>query len=63
MVFRKQSTVTKFLNFTTDIVNSLIESLEIQVGCTAFHKAFDKINHYILLNKLFACGITKSMLK
>lgn len=58
---RNRSTLTNLLNFTEFVYNALDSSLSVDVIYTDFTKAFDKVNHRILLSKLFKLGFSGSV--
>lgn len=59
---RARSTSTNLATFLTDIVDAVDRGTPVDVIYTDFSKAFDKVNHQILINKLFSCGITGNLL-
>jgi hypothetical protein len=60
--FNKRSTVTNLLSFTNDIIEAMREGLEVHAVYTDFRKAFDKVNHHILIQKLSAYGVSGCIL-
>jgi hypothetical protein len=52
-----------FVIFQTDILNSINEGHQIDCIYTDFRKAFDKVNHKLLLIKLYCCGVHGVILK
>jgi Reverse transcriptase (RNA-dependent DNA polymerase) len=58
-----RSTVTNLIEFTTYILNSLEDGVQIDAIYTEFSKAFDKVNHRLLLHKLSTIGFGVSFLK
>lgn len=58
-----RSTLSNLILYTNDIVNALIASHQIDSIYTDFSKAFDKVNHRILLRKLKLLGIRGSILE
>lgn len=61
--FRKGlSTVTNLLQFSSHIIEGFISGLQTDVVYTDFSKAFDKVNHRILLHKLNAIGFNGNII-
>lgn len=58
-----RSTTTNLLEFTTLINNGFVNKLQTDVIYTDFSKAFDKVNHVILLQKLSLMGFSIPALK
>lgn len=55
--FRKGlSTVTNLLQFSSHVINGFISGMQTDVIYTDFSKAFDKVNHSLLIQKLNAVG-------
>ena len=61
--FPKRSTVTNLLNYTETLQKCVDQGGQTDVVYTDFAKAFDKVNHNKLLEKLHAHGISGSLLK
>ena len=61
--FPKRSTVTNLLSYTETLQNCFDQGGQTDVVYTDFAKAFDKVNHNKLLEKLHAHGIYGSLLK
>lgn len=59
----KRSTVTNLSVFINNINEMLEKKQQIDVVYTDFQKAFDKVDHDILLRKLAEYGLTSNMLK
>ncbi|CAG4979993.1 unnamed protein product [Colias eurytheme] len=59
---QSRSTTTNLLTFTESLVQCVDENKQFDVIYTDFSKAFDKISHPILLQKLSAYGVTGSLL-
>lgn len=57
-----RSALTNLTVFSTYIVNEFENGHQIDVIYTDLRKAFDTVNHDILINKLFSIGITGNML-
>lgn len=57
-----RSTVTNLLTFQSTILRSFDAGQQVDVIYTDFSKAFDKVNHCILLSKLSALGINGPLL-
>lgn len=58
-----KSTLTNLLTFTDYIYDSFHKHKQVDTINTDFAKAFDRVLHSILLNKLFNCGIHGSLLR
>lgn len=61
--FKNRSTISNLANYTHYLSMSLDNNIDIHAIYTDFRKAFDRINHSILLKKLFAIGIRGAMLR
>lgn len=61
--FKKRSTVTNLMAYTDKLQQCLEEGGQVDVIYTDFSKAFDKVNHQLLLNKLDSLGVGGSALK
>lgn len=59
----KRSTVANLLNLTEDISSSLDNNRQTDVLYTDFSKAFDKVNHSLLLRKLKKFGLHSSLIQ
>lgn len=59
----KRSTLTNMMNFVQWVDNTLNARARVDIIYTDFSKAFDSINHDILLQKLAIFGFSKEMLK
>lgn len=59
----KRSTDTNLILFTSEVREIVDQNLQMDAVYTDFSKAFDKVNHKILINKLHAFGITDNVLK
>lgn len=57
-----RSTTTNLLEFVNAANSTLSDGLQIDAIYTDFSKAFDKVNHAVLLNKLNKIGIHSSLL-
>jgi hypothetical protein len=60
--FQNRSTVTNLFSYVNFIQNALGDGLELYSVYTDFSKAFDKVNHSILIQKLSAYGVTGTIL-
>lgn len=58
----QKSTVTNLSVFTNHIYEALENKDQVDAVYTDFKKAFDKVNHEILLGKLAGCGLSYSLL-
>jgi len=56
-----RSTVTNLLTFTKVVNKSLDNNIQLDVIYTDFEKAFDKVNHDILINKLMKFGFSNNL--
>ena len=61
--FPKRSTMTNLMNYTETLQKCIDKGGQTDVIYTDFAKAFDKVNHNKLLEKLLAYGISGSLLK
>lgn len=61
--FKKRSTVTNLLAYTDKLQQCLEEGGQVDVIYTDFSKAFDKVNHQLLINKLDSLGVGGSAMK
>lgn len=60
--FKGRSVVTNLLEFTSSSINSIEDGKQMDVVYTDFSKAFDLINHRIILKKLANFGVQSSVL-
>ncbi|XP_075167903.1 uncharacterized protein LOC142240069 [Haematobia irritans] len=60
---RKRSTITNLLEFTCLVNDAFRNRLQTDTIYTDFSKAFDKVNHALLLRKLDMIGFSNSLLK
>lgn len=58
-----RSTVTNLAIFTSDVLQSMDERCQVDVVYTDFEKAFDRVDHVILLRKLQKLGIHGNLLR
>jgi hypothetical protein len=49
---KNQSTVTKLLKYASFVLNSIEEELQVDLVYTDFSKAFDRVCHQLLLEKM-----------
>lgn len=61
--FKKRSTVTNLMAYTDKIQQCLEDGGQVDVIYTDFSKAFDKVNHQLLLDKLDSLGVGGSILQ
>lgn len=62
--FRKgRSTATNLVQFTSGIIRGFVSGLQTDAIYTDFSKAFDKVNHDLLLYKLSIIGFNDNVLK
>lgn len=61
--FQGRSAVTNLCNFTQAASNALVNRKQIDVIYTDFSKAFDKVYHSILLNKMADIGFSDNLVK
>lgn len=54
---KRRSTNSNLIQFTSDILNYMDEGYQVDVIYTDFEKAFDRVDHVILMKKLYALGI------
>lgn len=54
---------TNLLDFTDYLVNAMDKRLQVDVVYTDFSKAFDKINHDMLIEKLWRIGVHGDLLR
>lgn len=59
----RRSINTNLITFTQDLADALDKNKQIDVVYTDFAKAFDRVNHKILLNKLPKFGFNPSLIK
>ena len=55
---RGRSTITQFLQVYHEVIQALVKGKEIDIAYLDFAKAFDKVPHCALLNKLSRFGIS-----
>lgn len=60
--FKKRSTITNLLAYTDNLQQCLEDGGQVDVIFTDFSKAFDKVNHELLLQKLDSLGVGGSVL-
>lgn len=58
----KKSTTTNSLIFNNDILQMINNKQQVDVLYTDFQKAFDKVDHDIILKKLHSLGVSESLL-
>lgn len=58
----KRSTITNLTIFSQFVSEAINDKTQVDVIYTDFQKAFDQIDHYILLNKLHKLGFSNSLL-
>lgn len=56
-----RSTVSNLLSFSDYVSSALDKQVQVDVVYTDFSKAFDRISHQIILNKLSMCGFSESL--
>lgn len=61
--FKGRSTVTNLLEVSQYIAESIDESSQVDVIYLDFSKAFDRLDHNILIHKLHACGFSDSLVR
>ena len=62
--FRKgRSCVTQLLHFLDQVYKGLESGQKVEVIYTDFEKAFDKVDHGVLLSKLYHYGVRGKLLK
>lgn len=59
---KMRSTCTNLVLFASDLVETVDRGSQVDAVYTDFSKAFDKVNHKILLDKLYLFGITDNIL-
>lgn len=55
--FEKRSTQTNLMEYVSMVADSIVDGGQVDTIYTDFAKAFDKVDHGILLSKLFSFGI------
>jgi len=60
---RGRSTITNLLSYSEFLFSALDSSGQVDVVFTDFRKAFDKVNHWLLLQKLKFIGFPDSLLR
>jgi Reverse transcriptase (RNA-dependent DNA polymerase) len=61
--FPKRSTLTNLLDFTSFLLQATSKGSQVDCIYTDFSKAFDKVDHFILLTKLARLGFSSLLLK
>ena len=59
---QRRSCTTQLLHFFDDVYEGLADSKKFEIVCTDFEKAFDKVDHGVLLSKLFHIGVPGKLL-
>lgn len=60
--FMKRSTQTNLMEYVSEIAQSIVNGGQVDTIYTDFSKAFDKVNHQILVGKLRRFGLTNMLL-
>lgn len=60
---QNKSTITNLLIYETDIIRALEDGCQVDAIYTDFSKAFDRVNHHKLLNKLDNIGFNYDLIK
>ena len=60
---QRRSCTTQLLHFLDDVYKGLADGKKIEIVYTDFEKAFDKVDHGVLLSKLFHIGVRGKLLK
>ena len=55
---KNRSTITNLATFTSSVINEMEKNNQVDAIYTDFSKAFDRVNHNILFNKLELMGLT-----
>lgn len=60
---KKRSTVTNLLVFSSDLFDKMDNRIQVDAVYTDFQKAFDKVDHELLLNRIAFNGIRGNLLR
>lgn len=60
---KRRSTVTNLMVFVNDLFENMERTLQVDAVYTDFRKAFDKVDHELLLNKIAFNGIRGNLLR
>ena len=60
---QRRSCTTQLLHFLDDVYKGLADGKKVEIVYTDFEKAFDKVDHGVLLSKLFHIGVRGKLLK
>lgn len=58
-----RSTATNLFSYITELISNIDNRLQVDAIYTDFSKAFDKVNHTLLVNKLREFGLSERLLK